>query len=171
LTIIDDGLLPDGLGSNLFDDEGLPCRRNTIIENGVLKTYLCDIYASRKLKLPPTGSASRGVTSNPAPATTNLFMQNGPYSRDEIIASVKKGLYLTSVDWTGINYVTGDYSRGASGTWIENGRLTYPVQEFTVAGNMPEMMQQIVMIGDDLVMRSTSEAPTFKIKSMTISGT
>jgi PmbA protein len=171
LTIIDDGLLKYGLGSRLFDDEGLPSRKNVVIENGVLKTYLCDCYAARKLKHPPTGSASRGVSSNPTSGTSNFYLQNGTIPPAEIIASVKNGLYLTSVDWVGVNYVTGDYSRGASGIWIENGKLTYPVQEFTIASNMLEMMKNISLIGNDLEFRFSTAAPTFKIDQMTISGT
>ena len=170
LTIIDDGLLKYGLGSRLFDDEGLPSRKNIVIDQGILKTYLCDCYSARKLGFKPTGSATRGVTSNPSSGTSNFYMQNGTTSPKEIIASVKNGLYLTSVDWVGINYVTGDYSRGASGIWIENGKLTYPVQEFTVAGNMLDMLNNITMIGNDLEFRNSIAAPTFKMKEMTISG-
>lgn len=170
MTIIDDSLLKYGLGSRIFDHEGLPGRKNTVIDNGTLKTYLCDCYSARKLGFKPTGSATRGVSSNPGSGTTNFYMQKGKYPRNEIIASVKNGLYLTSVDWVGINYVTGDYSRGATGIWIENGKLTYPVQEFTVAGNLLEMLQNITMIGDDLEFRDSVAAPTFKIKTMTISG-
>lgn len=171
LTIIDDGLLQYGLGSRLFDDEGLPSRKNVVIENGVLKTYLCDCYSARKLKYPPTGSASRAVSSNPSSGTSNFYLQSGTISPKEIIASVKDGLYLTSVDWVGVNYVTGDYSRGAAGIWIKGGKLAYPVQEFTIAGNMLEMMKNISMIGNDLEFRFSTAAPTFKIDEMTISGT
>jgi len=165
-----DKVLKYGLGSRLFDDEGIPSRQNVVIDHGVLKTYLCDCYSARKLGFEPTGSATRGVTSNPSSGTSNFYMQNGTISPEEIITSVKNGLYLTSVDWVGINYVTGDYSRGASGIWIENGKLTYPVQEFTVAGNMLDMMQNITMIGNDLEFRNSIAAPTFKMKEMTISG-
>jgi len=170
MTIIDDGLLKYGLGSRLFDDEGLPSRKNVVIDKGVLKTYLCDCYSARKLGHPTTGSASRGVSSNPSSDTSNFYMQNGTIPPEEIIASVKNGLYLTSVDWVGINYVTGDYSRGATGIWIEDGKLTYPVQEFTVASNILEMMHNISMIGNDLEFRTSKAAPTFKIDEMMISG-
>jgi PmbA protein len=98
-------------------------------------------------------------------------LQNGTISPKEIIASVKDGLYLTSVDWVGVNYVTGDYSRGAAGIWIKDGKLAYPVQEFTIAGNMLEMMKNISMIGNDLEFRFSTAAPTFKIDEMMISGT
>ncbi len=170
LTIIDDGLLEYGLGSRRFDDEGLPSRKNVVIDKGVLKTYLCDCYSARKLNQPTTGSASRGVSSNPSSSTSNFFMQNGTIPPEEIIASVKDGLYLTSVDWVGINYITGDYSRGATGIWIKDGKLSHPVQEFTVASNVLEMMKNISMIGNDLEFRASKAAPTFKIDEMMISG-
>ncbi|MCD6440511.1 MAG: TldD/PmbA family protein [Candidatus Marinimicrobia bacterium] len=170
LTVIDDGLLEYGLGSRRFDDEGLPSRKNVVIDKGMLKTYLCDCYSARKLNQPTTGSASRGVSSNPSSSTSNFFMQNGTIPPEEIIASVKDGLYLTSVDWVGINYVTGDYSRGATGIWIKEGKLAYPVQEFTVASNMLKMMKNISMIGNDLEFRASIATPTFKIDEMMISG-
>ncbi|MBN2279174.1 MAG: TldD/PmbA family protein [Candidatus Marinimicrobia bacterium] len=170
LTIIDDGLMKDGIGSRLFDDEGLPSCKNIVIEKGILKTWLLDTYSGKKLGLRSTGNASRGVGGNPSPSTSNFYMEKGIYSPDEIIRSVKNGLYLTSVHWTGINYITGDYSRGAEGVWIKDGELDQPVQEFTVASNMKEMMKNIEMIGNDLEFRGSVSAPTFKIAEMTISG-
>jgi len=170
LTIIDDATLPGGSDSYYFDDEGLAGRRNVIIENGVLKTYLCDCYSARKLKRSPTGSAHRGASSEPSPGTTNFFMQPGKYSPAEIIGTIPNGLYLTEVNWVGINYVTGDYSRGAEGLWIENGKITYPVQECTVAGNMLIMLNSIKMIGNDLEYRGAVNSPTFKIDQMMVSG-
>lgn len=170
MNIVDDGILPDGLGSRRFDGEGLPSRRNVVLENGVLKTYLCDCYSARKINHHTTANASRGITSGPSPASTNFYMENGEIDPEDIIASVKDGLYITSVHWVGVNYVTGDYSRGAEGVWIENGKLTYPVQEFTVASNMLDMMKSIEMIGNDLKFRGSINAPTFLVKSMMISG-
>jgi PmbA protein len=170
LSIIDDGLMKDGVASRIFDDEGLPSRTNIVIEKGVLKTYLLDTYTGKKLNMKSTGNASRGLGSNPSPSTSNFYMQNGSKSPEEIIKSVKNGLYLTSVHWTGINYITGDYSRGAEGIWIKDGKLGQPVQEFTVASNMKDMMKNIEMIGNDLEFRGGTNAPTFKIKEMTISG-
>ncbi len=170
MTIIDDGLMKNGLGSRTFDDEGLPSRRNIVIENGVLKTWLTDTYTGRKLDMKSTGNASRGVGSDPSPAVSNFYMEKGNYTPEEIIKSVKNGLYLTNVHWTGINYITGDYSRGAEGVWIKNGKLDQPVQEFTVASNMKDMMKNIEMIGNDLEFRGSTNAPTFKIAEMTISG-
>ncbi len=169
-NLIDDSLLPDGLGSRYFDGEGLPARKNIICENGVLQQYLCDTYFARKLGLPPTGSASRSASSEPSPSVTNLYLAPGNFTPEEIIASVTEGIYLTDVHWVGINYVTGDYSRGAEGFWIENGKITYPIQEFTVASNVLSMLQSIEMIGNDLKFRDTINAPTIKISSMTISG-
>jgi PmbA protein len=170
LTLIDDGLMKDGIGSRLFDDEGLASRTNVVIDKGVLRSYLLDTYSARKLNMKSTGNASRGLGSNPSPAVSNFYMKKGQYSPEEIIKSVKNGLYLTSVHWTGINYITGDYSRGAEGIWIKDGKLEQPVQEFTVASNMKEMMKNIEMIGNDLEFRGAVNAPTFKIKEMTISG-
>ncbi|MFP4546745.1 MAG: TldD/PmbA family protein [Fidelibacterota bacterium] len=170
LNIVDDGLMKNGLGSRLFDDEGLPSRKNVVIDNGVLKTWLTDTYTGRKLDMKSTGNASRGVSSNPSPAVSNFYMKNGEYTPEEIIKSVKNGLYLTNVHWTGINYITGDYSRGAEGVWIKEGKLDQPVQEFTVASNMKDMMKNIEMIGNDLKFRGSTNAPTFKISKMTISG-
>ena len=170
LTLIDDGLMIDGSGSSLFDDEGLPRRKNVVFENGVLKTYLTDTYTGRKLNRKSTGSASRGLGGNPSPAVTNFYMKKGKYAPEEIIKSVKNGLYMTSVHWTGINYITGDYSRGAEGIWIKDGKFDHPVQEFTVASNMKDMMKNIEMIGNDLKFRGGINSPTFKISEMTISG-
>jgi PmbA protein len=171
LDIIDDGIMLGGLGSRKFDGEGLPSRKNIVVENGILKTYLCDCYSARKLDHPPTGNASRGIGSEPGSSPTNFYMRNGNIPPEDIIASVKDGLYLTGVHWVGVNYVTGDYSRGAEGIWIKNGKLDHPVQEFTVAGNMPDMMKSIEAIGDDLKFRSSINSPTFMIKEMMISGT
>jgi len=170
LTIVDDGLMKDGLGSRLFDDEGLPSRKNVVIDKGVLKTWLMDTYSGKKLGMKSTGNASRGIGGNPSPSTSNFYMAKGKYSPEEIIKSVKNGLYITSVHWTGVNNITGDYSRGAEGIWIKDGKLDHPVQEFTVASNMKDMMNSIEMIGNDLEFRGSTNAPTFKISEMTISG-
>lgn len=170
LDIIDNGIMPEGLGSRKFDGEGLPSRKNIVVENGVLKTYLCDCYSARKLNHPPTGNASRGIGSEPSSSPTNFYMRNGNIPPKDIIASIKDGLYLTSVYWVGVNYVTGDYSRGAEGIWIKDGKLNHPVQGFTVASNMLDMMKSIEAIGNDLKFRSSINSPTFMIKEMMISG-
>ena len=170
VTIIDDGRMPSGLGSKPFDGEGLATNRKNLVDKGELKTYLLDAYSARKLNLQPTGNASRSVGQPPGVGTTNLYLVPGNYDRDKIIKSVKQGLYLTELIGFGINMVTGDYSRGAGGIWIENGELTYPVQEITIAGNLNEMFASIEMIGNDLVWRSSTACPTIKIAEMTIAG-
>jgi PmbA protein len=170
VTIIDDGTIPGALGSRPFDGEGLPTRRQHLVERGMLRTYLLDSYSARKLKLAPTGNASRSVGQAPTVSTNNLCLEAGPYTPEQIIGSVKSGLYLTELIGFGINMVTGDYSRGAGGIWIEDGRLAYPVQEITIAGNLKDMFLGIEMIGNDLKWRSSVVAPTLKIAEMTIAG-
>jgi PmbA protein len=170
VTIRDDGRMSAGLGSKPFDGEGLATNQKNLVENGMLKTYLLDSYSARKLKLRPTGNASRGVGDAPGVSPTNLYVQAGGYAPEAIIGSVKRGLYVTELIGFGVNSVTGDYSRGAGGLWIEDGELTYPVQEITIAGNLKEMFLGIEMIGDDLRFRSTVVSPTIKIGEMMIAG-
>jgi PmbA protein len=170
VTIVDDGAMIGGLASRPFDGEGLATRRNILVEQGVLKTYLLDTYSARKLNLAPTGSASRGVGSPPSVAATNLYLEPGQYSPSDIVGSIKQGLLVTELMGFGVNTVTGDYSRGASGIWIENGELAYPVQEITIAGNLKDMYLAIDMIANDLVWRSSTAAPTIRISQMTVAG-
>jgi len=170
VSIYDDGILPGHLGSKPFDGEGLPTRRTAVVQNGVLRSYLLDTYSARKLKLPPTGSAARGIGDVPSVGPTNFFLQLGPHDPTEIIRSVDSGLYVTELIGPGVNLVTGDYSRGAVGFWIERGELTYPVEEITVAGNLKEMLLGIEMVGSDLTFRGSVAAPTLKIRRMTIAG-
>jgi len=170
VTIYDDGTMKGAMGSKPFDGEGLATNRKSLVERGVLMTYLLDSYSARKLKLQPTGNASRGVGDSPGVSTTNLYLEPGTHSPQEIIVSVKHGLYVTELIGFGVNGVTGDYSRGAGGMWIENGELTYPVQEITIAGNLKEMFKSIEMIGNDLHWRSSVVSPTLKISEMMIAG-
>lgn len=170
LTVVDDGRMPKGMGSQPFDDEGAPTRRTIVIENGVLRNYLLNTYTARKLNLKTTGNASRALAGLPFESPTNLFIEPGPFSPQEIIGSVRSGLYVTETIGFGVNIVNGDYSRGASGLWIENGQLAYPVEEVTIAGNLKDMLRGIEMIGGDLEFRGSVAAPTLKISSMTISG-
>ncbi len=170
VTVIDDGTMRGGLGSKPFDGEGLPVTRKNVVERGVLQTYLLDSYSARRLALKPTGNAARSTGEAPSVSPTNLYLQPGPYSPEEIIRTVKRGLYLTELIGFGVNAVTGDYSRGASGMWIEDGELAYPVQEITIAGNLKDMYMSIEMIGNDLVWRSSTVAPTLKIGEMMIAG-
>ncbi len=170
VTIHDDGRMPGGLGSRPFDGEGLPTNRKIVVEKGVLKTYLLDCYSARKLKLEPTGNASRGVGEAPGVSPTNFYLEPGPYTPEQVIGSVKRGLYVTELIGFGVNSVTGDYSRGAGGLWIEDGQLVFPVQEITIAGNLKEMFMSIEMIANDLRWRSAIVAPTIKISEMMIAG-
>jgi PmbA protein len=170
LTIVDDGRMPSALGSRPFDTDGLPTRRTVVIERGELMSYLLNTYTARKLHLKSTGNATRGPSTPPGVASNNLFIEAGKHSPAEIIRSVKNGFYVTELIGFGVNIVTGDYSRGASGIWIENGELTFPVEEVTIAGNLKEMLKQIEMVGNDLEFRDRIAAPTIKIERMTVSG-
>lgn len=168
LTIVDDGLIPRGLGSRSFDGEGLPTRRTVVIRKGVLESYLLNSYTARKLGLKSTGNAGRGLTGAPGVEAGNLYIEPGPYSPDEIIRSVSKGFLITELLGFGVNTVTGDYSRSAGGIWIENGELTFPVQGVTIAGNLKEMLHSMEMIGNDLDFRGSIVSPTLLIGRMTI---
>ncbi len=170
ITIWDDGTIPWGLGSRPFDTDGIPSRKNIIVENGVLQTYLLDTYSARKLGLTTTGNAYRSPDGPPSVGPTNFYLNPGPYSPDEIIRSVKSGLYVTELIGFGFNPATGDYSRGAVGIWIENGELAYPVEEITIAGNLKDMLMNIEMVGNDLSFRDRISAPTIKIGKMIIAG-
>jgi len=170
VTVHDDGRIVGGLGSRPFDGEGLPTRKTTVVERGVLKCYLLDTYSGRKLGLPSTGNASRSVGENPSVGPTNFYLAPGTKTSQDIIKTVKQGLYVTDLIGFGINMVTGDYSRGASGFWIEGGELAYPVEEITIAGNLKEMFAGIEMIGSDLVFRGRIASPTVKIAEMMVAG-
>ena len=170
VTVIDDHTIVGGFGTSPFDGEGLPSRRTVVVERGVLTNYLLNTYTARKIGMKSTGNASRGLAGNPGTGAGNLFLAAGDMRHDEIISGVQSGLYVTELLGPGINLVTGDYSRGASGLWIENGQLTYPVQEITIAGNLQQMFQNITAIGDDLVFRGSVASPTLRIDGMTIAG-
>jgi PmbA protein len=168
LTVIDDGLIPRGLGSRPFDGEGLPTRRTVVIRNGVLESYLLNSYTARKLGLKSTGNAGRGLSGPPGVEAGNLYIEPGPHTPEEIIKSVSKGLLITELLGFGVNIVTGDYSRSAGGIWIENGELSFPVQGVTIAGNLKEMLNSIEMVGNDLDFRGSVVSPTLLIGRMTI---
>lgn len=170
ITIIDDGTMHGGFGSSPFDGEGVPTRRTVVIERGVLKSYLLNTYTARKLGLKTTGNAARGLTGNPGIGSGNFYLQPGETTPQEILRGIRSGLYVTEFLGFGVNLVTGDFSRGASGLWIENGELTYPVEEITVAGNLKEMFRNISAIGNDLEFRSSVAAPTIRIDGMTVAG-
>jgi PmbA protein len=175
LNIIDDNimLLPTGaggFGTSPFDGEGLPSRRTVVVEAGVLRNYLLNTYTARKLGLQSTHNASRGLAGTPGIGCGNLYLEPGTQTPEEIIGEIPAGLYVTSLMGFGVNTVTGDYSRGATGLWIENGQLTYAVEEVTVAGNLAEMLQNVTAIGNDLEFRSLVACPTLRIDGMTIAG-
>jgi PmbA protein len=170
ITVIDDGAMPGGFGTSPFDDEGVPTQRTTVIERGVLKSYLLNTYTARKLGLKTTGNAARGLAGNPGISSGNFFLQPGSRSPRRIIAELRQGLYVTEFLGFGVNLVTGDYSRGASGLWIENGEPAFPVEEITVAGNLRDMLHNISEIGSDLEFRGSTAAPTLRIEGMTVAG-
>ena len=170
VTIIDDGTLPGGFGTSPFDGEGVPTRRTVVIEKGLLGSYLLNTYTAKKLGLATTGNASRGLAGTPGIGPGNYFLQPGAKTSNEIIANIKDGLYVTEFLGHGANLVTGDYSRGASGMWIVNGELAYPVEEITVAGNLKEMFNNISEIGSDLEFRGSVASPTIRIDGLTVGG-
>ncbi len=170
VTIFDDPLIPRAPGSRPFDGDGLPTRRNSVVDKGVLGPVLCDVYSARKLGRASTGSAGRGIGGNPGPTTSNLVMQAGTMTREELLKSTGRGLYVTSLMGFGFNPVTGDFSRGAQGFWIENGELTFPVSEVTIAANFDEILKRIDAVANDLEFRSSTSAPTFRVSHMTLAG-
>lgn len=170
VTVVDDGTMPGGFGTAPFDGEGLPTRRKMIVEKGVLKNYLLNTYTARKLNMESTANASRGLAGSPGIGGGNIYLENGTLTLEEILRDIPAGLYVTELMGFGVNMVTGDYSRGASGLWIENGELTYAVEEITIAGNLKEMLNNIAAIGNDLAFRGAVVSPTLRIDGMTIAG-
>ena len=169
VTLIDDPLIPRAPGSRPFDGEGLPSRKNVVVDGGVLKTFLLDSYSARKLQRASTGSAARGGGSISA-STSNLIMQPGPLSREQLIESTQTGLYVTEMMGFGFNAMTSDFSRGAAGFWIENGKLSFPVSEITISSTLDAMLKGIDGIASDLRLLTSIAAPTFRTATMTISG-
>ena len=175
ITIVDDNtmLLPTGVGgfgTSPFDGEGLPSRRTVVVERGALRNYMLNTYTARKLGMKSTHNASRGLAGTPGIGCGNLYLEPGALTPEEVIGGVQAGLYVTSLMGPGTNIVTGDYSRGAAGLWIENGQLTHAVEEVTIAGNLAEMFSHVTAIGNDLVFRSSIASPTLRIDGMTIAG-
>jgi PmbA protein len=170
VTIVDDPHIVRGPGSKPFDGDALPTRKNVLVEDGVLKTVLCDTYSARKLGRESTGSAGRGVGGNPSPTTSNLLLLPGDKTQEEIIKATDKGLYVTSMMGFGFNPVTGDFSRGASGFWVENGEIAFPVTEVTISANFDDLLKRIDMLGSDVDERSSTMVPTFRVSSMTLAG-
>ncbi len=169
-TLIDDGTLPGLFGTSPFDDEGVPSRRTVVIDRGVLKSYLLNTYAARKLGMKTTGNASRGLTGNAGIGHGNFFVEKGVQTPEQLIAGVANGFYVTELMGFGVNVVTGDYSRGAAGLWIRNGELAFAVSEVTIAGNLKDMLLGLEAVGSDLEFRGSIAAPTLKIGEMTVGG-
>jgi PmbA protein len=170
VTVIDDGTMVGGFGTSPFDGEGIPTRRTVVIENGVLKSYVLNTYTAKKLGLQTTANASRGLAGTPGIGPGNYFLQPGARTPQQLIGDVKEGLYVTEFLGMGVNLVTGDYSRGASGIWISGGELTYPVEEITVAGNLKDMFLNISEIANDLEFRGSVASPTIRIDGLTVGG-
>jgi PmbA protein len=171
VTILDDGLRSGGFGSRPFDGEGIASSITQVIEKGVLQNYLLNCYTARKLALQTTGNASRAIAGPPGVGPKNFYMPAGPYSSEEILRSVVNGFYVTELIGFGVNIVTGDYSRGAAGMWVDKGEPAYPVEEVTIAGNLAEMLNHIEMVGSDLEFRSALASPTLLITGLTVAGT
>ena len=170
VTITDDPLIPQAPGSRPYDGEGLASRRNLVVEGGTLRTFLLDCYAARKLKRTSTASAGRGGGSV-GPTTTNFVLAAGATPKDEIVRTTQRGLYVTELIGYGFNPVTGDFSRGAAGFWIEDGKFAFPVSEVTISSTLDAMLKGIDAVGDDLELRTSTAAPTVRVARMTIGGT
>ncbi len=171
ITIMDDAIMTNGVASRPFDAEGVKSSSVVVVEKGVLKQYVCDSYSARRLKITPTGNAARSYQGNPNVGSTNLYIKNGDTSPEDIIKSVKSGLYLDRVGGQGLNSTTGDFSMGANGRWIENGEFTHAVQEITVAGNVLKVLNNVKTVGNDLSFKlGTTATPTLLISEMTVGG-
>jgi PmbA protein len=169
IRIVDDPLRPRGLRSRPFDVEGVAGGARAIVDDGRLTSWLLDSATARELGMQTTGHAQRGVSSAPAPGPTNLHLEPGTMTPDELIGDIEEGFYVTDVIGSGVNLVTGDYSRGAAGFWIERGKLTYPVAEVTIAGHLFDMFRTLVP-ANDLTFRYGTNAPTVRVEGLTIAG-
>jgi PmbA protein len=170
VTIHDDPLMPCGLGSRPFDAEGVPSRTTTVIRGGILENYLLDSYSARRLGLRTTANSNRPPQGGPAAGPSNFYLQAGEASPEEIIGSVPRGLYVTELIGFGVNLVSGNFSQGAAGLWIEGGNLAFPVEGITIAGNLKEMLTSIEAVGNDLLTLGETFSPTLLIGKMVISG-
>jgi PmbA protein len=183
ITMIDDGTMVfdhdladgtkirvGGFGTSPFDGDGLPTRRTVVIERGVLKHLMLNAYTARKLNMQSTAKASRGLAGAPGIGGGNYFLEPGVLTPDQVIAGVPSGLYVLQTMGHGVNLVTGDYSVGASGLWIENGELAYPVEQITIAGNLKDIFRNVVAIGNDLDFRGSGAVPTLRVDGMTVAG-
>ena len=169
ITLTDDPLMPRGPGSRAFDGDALPVSRRTLVENGVLQGWLLDLSSAAQLGLAPTGNASRSLAGRPSPGTSNLIMQNGDASLQDLIADIEEGFYVTELIGSSVSLITGDYSRGAGGFWIENGAITFPVSEATIAGNLNDIFKDLTPANDP-DMTSSMMVPSLRIGTMMVAG-
>lgn len=169
IRIVDDPHIRRGRRSKPFDGEGVPNRRHDIIEDGRLTTWLLDLRSARQLGLETTGHAARGTASPPGPSPTNLYLEPGARTPEDLIADIDQGFYVTQMMGSAVNGLTGDYSRGATGFWIENGKIAHPVSEVTVAGNLKDMFRRLEP-ANDLEFRTGIDSPTIRIDGMTVAG-
>ena len=169
LTFIDDPLRPRGMASRLFDGEGLPVARRAMVEDGVLKSWFLDIASATKLGLTPNGQAARGMGSAPSPGSSNFYLENGDLSLEALIAEIDEGFIVTEMMGSSVDMITGDYSRGAGGFWISGGKVSHPVSEATIAGNLKDMFKAITR-ANDIDMRKSTAAPSLRIDGMTVAG-
>jgi PmbA protein len=169
ITIIDDPHRRRGLRSKPFDGEGIANRRRALVDKGMLTTWLLDLRSARQLKLKTTGHAARGTASPPSPSATNVWIEPGALSPQELIADIVSGFYVTEMMGMGVNGVTGDYSRGAAGFWIDNGAIAFPVSEMTVAGNLKDIFARLIA-ADDLEFKAGADAPTLRVDDLTVAG-
>ena len=170
VTVVDDPLIPRAPGSRPWDGEGLASRKNLVVERGTLRMFLCDSYSARKLGRESTASAARGGGAGVGPSTSNFVLQPGTDSNEAIVKATPRGLYVTEMMGFGFNAVTGDFSRGAAGFWIESGELAYPVSEVTISLNVDDLWQRIDAVGSDLDLRTATAAPTIRVAKMTVAG-
>lgn len=170
VTVIDDGRLPGGLGSRPFDGEGQPTRRTEVVTRGCLSSWLLDSYSARKVGGRSTGNAARGPGSAPSAGPTNLWLEPGAGTLDDLVADTERGLLVTELIGHGFHPATGDYSRGAAGLWIENGEIAHPVEEITIAGNLREMLLNVDRVADDLLWLGRVASPSLRVSRMTVAG-
>lgn len=169
ITITDDPFRIRGLASKPFDAEGVQAKKQILVQDGILQSWLLDIRSANQLGLTTTGHASRGLASNPYPSTTNLYLENGTITPEALIRDIKSGFYITDTFGMGVNTITGDYSQGANGFWIENGEIAYPVSEVTIASTLQEMFRQMIP-ANDLTFRYGTNAPTLRVDNVTVAG-
>ncbi len=169
INIIDDPLRQRALRSRPFDAEGIATRNIHFIEGGYLKSWILDCRSARQLGLHSTGHAVRGVSSVPSPSVSNFYLAAGTMTQQELIADIKQGFYVTETMGMGVNLVTGDYSQGASGFWIENGQIAYPVSEVTIAGHLTDMFMELTP-ANDLEFKYGVDSPTIRVGQMTLAG-